>query len=69
MEARAAGGLVDVLELISLIKGSNFDAWRILITKFDARKSVTKLRRPRTKLIVGDFFSALFPVLVAESAE
>src|SRR5580658_8385390 len=41
MEARAADGLVDVLELISLIKGEDFDAWRILVTKFDPRKSVT----------------------------
>jgi chromosome partitioning protein len=41
MEARAADGLVDVLELLSLIKGGSFDAWRILITKFDRRKSVT----------------------------
>ena len=41
MEARAADGLVDVLELISLIKGEGFDDWRILITKFDQRKSVT----------------------------
>ena len=41
MEARAADGLVDVLELITLIKGHDFNIWRILITKFDARKSVT----------------------------
>jgi chromosome partitioning protein len=41
MEARAADGLVDVLELISLIKGAHFDAWRILVTKFDSRKSIT----------------------------
>ena len=41
MEARAGDGLVDVLELIALIKGAGFDAWRILITKFDSRKSIT----------------------------
>jgi chromosome partitioning protein len=41
MEARAADGLVDVLELVSVIKGADFDAWRILITKYDPRKSVT----------------------------
>jgi chromosome partitioning protein len=41
MEARAADGLVDVLELISLIKGVQFDAWGILVTKFDSRKSIT----------------------------
>jgi len=41
MEARAADGLVDVLELISLIKGETFDRWRILLTRLDPRKSVT----------------------------
>ena len=41
MEARAADGLVDVLELVSVIKGVDFDAWRILVTKYDPRKSVT----------------------------
>jgi chromosome partitioning protein len=41
MEARAADGLVDLLEVISLIKGETFDRWRILLTKVDERKSVT----------------------------
>ena len=41
MEARAGDGLVDVLELINLIKGVDFDGWRILITRLDQRKSVT----------------------------
>jgi chromosome partitioning protein len=41
MEARAADGLVDLLEVIGLIKGEPFDAWRILLTKMDSRKSTT----------------------------
>lgn len=41
MEARAADGLVDLLEVISVIKGEEFDSWQILLTKFDKRKSTT----------------------------
>jgi chromosome partitioning protein len=41
MGARSADGLVDLLELISMLKGAEFDHWRILLTKFDVRKSVT----------------------------
>jgi chromosome partitioning protein len=41
MEARAADGLVDLLEVIGLIKGEIFDRWRILLTKVDERRSVT----------------------------
>jgi chromosome partitioning protein len=41
MEARAADGLVDLLEVIGLIKGEDFDGWRILLTKVDSRKTAT----------------------------
>ncbi len=41
MEARAADGLVDLLDLIYTLKGENFQNYRILITKMDNRKSVT----------------------------
>jgi chromosome partitioning protein len=41
MEARASDGLVDLLELLSIIKGETFDQWRILITRVDTRKSTT----------------------------
>lgn len=41
MEARAADGLVDLLEVVSIIKGEEFQDWRILLTKVDARKTVT----------------------------
>ncbi len=41
MEARAADGLVDLLELIGLIKGETFEDWRILLTRVDSRKSAT----------------------------
>ena len=41
MGARAADGLMDLLELVSLLKGENFTRWRILLTKFDARTTVT----------------------------
>ena len=40
MEARAYDGLVDLLELVAAVKGDEFDAWRILYTKYDARRSV-----------------------------
>ena len=41
MEARAADGLVDLLEVVAIIKGDSFDDWRILLTKLDSRKTVT----------------------------
>jgi len=41
LEARAADGLVDLLEVLSLIKGDAFDQWRILLTKVDPRKTTT----------------------------
>ena len=41
MEARAADGLVDLLEIISLLKGEDFDDWRILLTRVDNRKTTT----------------------------
>ena len=41
MEARAADGLVDLLEVIGIIKGEDFTNWRILLTKVDSRKSTT----------------------------
>ena len=31
-------GLVDLLEVVSLIKGDDFDAWHILLTKVDSRR-------------------------------
>ena len=41
MEARAADALVDLLEMVSLLKGEAFDHWRIFFTKLDRRKKVT----------------------------
>lgn len=41
MEARAADGLADLLEVMSIIKGESFSDWRILLTKVDSRKSIT----------------------------
>lgn len=41
MEARAADGLVDLLEVVHIIKGDTFDRWRILLTRVDNRRSVT----------------------------
>jgi chromosome partitioning protein len=41
MEARAADGLVDLLDVIYALKGENFTAYRILITQLDSRKSVS----------------------------
>ena len=41
MEARAADGIVDLLELIAVLKSDGWSEWRILLTKVDSRKSVT----------------------------
>ena len=41
MEARAADGLVDLLEIISLLKGEDFDDWRILLRRVDNHKTTT----------------------------
>lgn len=41
MGARASDGLVDMLEIVTMLKGADFDQWRIVLTKFDIRKSVT----------------------------
>ena len=41
MEARAADGLVDLLEVVHIIKGDSFDRWRILLTRVDNRRTVT----------------------------
>ena len=41
MDARASDGLVDLLELVSIMKGEVFEQWRILITRVDSRKSTT----------------------------
>jgi chromosome partitioning protein len=41
MEARATDGLVDLLDVIGIIKGEEFQNWRILLTRVDSRKSTT----------------------------
>lgn len=41
LEARAADGLVDLLELLGFLKGEDFAQWRILLTKVDRRKTTT----------------------------
>ncbi|HXO84681.1 MAG TPA: ParA family protein [Gemmatimonadales bacterium] len=41
MEARATDGLVDLLELMALLKGEAFDRWWILRTRVDCRKGAT----------------------------
>jgi chromosome partitioning protein len=41
MDARAADGLVDLLDVIFTLKGEDFANYRILITQYDSRKSVT----------------------------
>src|SRR5262245_25432297 len=40
-EARAADAIADLLELVHLLKGDSFDAFRIVFTRFDVRKSRT----------------------------
>jgi chromosome partitioning protein len=42
MGARALDGLEDLLDLVRLLKPERFDAWRILLTMFDPRKSITR---------------------------
>jgi chromosome partitioning protein len=41
MEARASDGLVDLLELIAVLKGESWASWRILLTQVDRRRSRT----------------------------
>jgi chromosome partitioning protein len=41
MEARAADALVDLLDLISALRGKRYEGWKILLTKVDSRKTVT----------------------------
>lgn len=41
MEARASDGLLDLLDLVALLKGEAFQGWRILLTQVDRRKSTT----------------------------
>jgi chromosome partitioning protein len=41
MEARASDGLVDLLELVALLKGEAFERWRIVYTRYDTRKTTT----------------------------
>ncbi len=40
-EARAANAIVDILELVHLLKGEAFNAYRVLLTRVDSRKSKT----------------------------
>jgi hypothetical protein len=40
-EARATNAIADLLELVHVLKGPGFDAYRILLTRLDSRKSVT----------------------------
>ena len=41
MGARSLDGLEDLLDLVHLLKGDDFADWRILLTMYDARKTVT----------------------------
>jgi chromosome partitioning protein len=41
MGARALDGLEDLLDLLHLLKGEDFDRWHILLTMYDPRKTVT----------------------------
>jgi chromosome partitioning protein len=41
LEARAADGLVDLLEVMGLLKGEDFTQWHILLTRVDRRKTTT----------------------------
>lgn len=41
MSARSTDGLADLLDIISIIKNNTFDNFRILLTHFDIRKSIT----------------------------
>jgi cellulose biosynthesis protein BcsQ len=40
-EARAADAIADLMELVHLLKGDGFNAFRIVLTRLDARKSRT----------------------------
>jgi len=40
-EARAANAIVDILELVHLLRSEGFNAYRVLLTRVDSRKSKT----------------------------
>jgi chromosome partitioning protein len=41
MGARASDAVTDIADLMSVLKGEGFEAWRVLRTKVDVRKTVT----------------------------
>ena len=41
MGARSLDGLADLLDLVHLLKGEGFADWHILLTSYDARKTIT----------------------------
>lgn len=41
MEAAATSSLVDLLEVLTILKGEGFENWRLVLNKHDTRKSVT----------------------------
>jgi|SRR5262245_12038834 len=41
IEARAQDALVDLLELLRVLRGEGFESWSIVLTKVDKRKTVT----------------------------
>lgn len=41
MEAAATSSLVDLLEVVTILKGEGFENWRLVLNKHDTRKSVT----------------------------
>jgi chromosome partitioning protein len=41
MEAAATSSLIDLLELVAILKGEGFESWWLVLNKHDTRKSVT----------------------------
>jgi chromosome partitioning protein len=62
MDARAADGLVDLLDVIYTLKGEHFENYRILITQYDSRKSVTnEAVMTQLSLWKNKFFKTFIP--------
>ena len=62
MEARAADALVDLLDLITTLKGDGFNEYRILINQFDTRTSVTnEVVMTQLEPWKGSFLSTIIP--------
>ena len=64
MEGRAADSIVDLLEVVSVIRGESFTNYRILLTRVDNRKSVTN---EVVRAALADFEDHIFDTTIPQS--